>query len=168
MAEASSSIFNAKATEKLRSPDDLEKYVRVTNPSVWVVLGACVALLLGLLAWGVFGAVSTSISSTGVVADGRAVCFLSAEDVARVHVGDTANVGGQQMSVIEVAEVPFSRDEAHDQLGSDYLVSSLLEEDWAYVVEFSGEGIGQLAQGVPLSVYITTERVAPIQLLLGS
>lgn len=166
MAEAASSIFNAKAAEKLRSPDDLDKYVRVTNPSAWAVLGACAVLLAGLLAWGVFGAVSTSVSATGVCVDGRAMCFLPAEDVAKVHVGDAANVGGEQMTVAEVAAVPHSRDEAHGELGSDYLVSALLDGDWAYRVTFVGDGSG-LAQGVPLTVSITTERVAPIALILG-
>lgn len=65
MAQASPSIFNKRATERLRSPDDLEKYVQVTNPSVWVVLGACIALLAGLLAWGIFGTVSTNVSAQG-------------------------------------------------------------------------------------------------------
>ena len=66
MANASSSIFNKKASEKLRNPDDLDKYLRVTNPSVWIVIAACVVLLLGLLAWGVFGTVSTSVKGIGV------------------------------------------------------------------------------------------------------
>jgi hypothetical protein len=55
VAEADNSIFTKKATDKLRSPDDLDEYVRVTNPSVWVVLAACIVLLVGLFAWAVFG-----------------------------------------------------------------------------------------------------------------
>ena len=38
MADEQNSIFTKKASDKLRSPDDLNEYVRVTNPSVWVVL----------------------------------------------------------------------------------------------------------------------------------
>ena len=34
-AKPSMSIFNLKASEKLRNPDDLDKYIRVTKPSVW-------------------------------------------------------------------------------------------------------------------------------------
>jgi len=167
MAEAAPSIFNRKAAEKLRSPDDLDKYVRVTSPSAWAVVAACAALLLGLLAWGVFGAVSTSVSATGAVVDGRAVCLLSAEDAAKVDAGDAAYVGGEQMRVTEVAPVPLSRDEAHAELGSDYLVAALLDGDWGYLVAFEGDGTADLATGVPLTIDITTERVAPISLVLG-
>ena len=166
MAEQASSIFNKQATERLRSPDDLDRYVRVTTPSVWVVLAACVALLAGLLSWGVFGTVSTSVSGTGVVEGGQALCFLPADEVARLHVGDAAYVGGEQLKVADVSDVPLSRQEASEYLSSDYLVASLIEGDWAYKVTFDGDA-SKLAEGVPLTVSITTERVAPISLILG-
>ena len=126
MPEATISIFNKKATEKLHSPDDLDKYVRVTNPSVWVTLAACVALLAGLLSWGVFGAVTTNVTTTGVVVDDQATCFLSADDVAKVDEGDVAVIDGKKMKVASVAALPMSRDEAAKILKSDYLVSSLV------------------------------------------
>lgn len=166
MADATGSIFTKKATEKLRSPDDLDKYVQVTNPSVWVALAACIALLAGLLAWGVFGSVTTQVSTTGTVIDGTAVCLLSAEDVAKVHEGDTATVGGSPMSVGQIAKVPFSRDEAVAYIPSDYLVETLMKDKWAYVVSFSGD-TSNLEVEVPLSVSITTERIPPISLILG-
>jgi hypothetical protein len=165
MAEAAKSIFNKRATEKLRSPDDLDKYLQITNPSVWVVLAACVALLAGLLAWGIFGAVTTSVSTTGVCVNGNVMCFLAGEDASKVHVGDVANVDGNHMSVASVSSVPLSRKEAGDTLKSDYLVSTLLEGDWAYLVKFEGSA-ENLADSVPLSVQITTERIPPLSLLL--
>ena len=159
------SIFNKKATDKLRSPDDLDKFVRVTNPSVWVVLAACIALIAGLLAWGVFGAVTTSVTATGTVVDGTAMCFLSAEDTAQVSVGDIANVGGEKMTVADVSAVPLSPDESSKILKSDYLVSALAKGDWSYCVKFEGDA-SELTEGVPLAVNITTERISPISLIL--
>ena len=167
MADVGGSIFNAKATEKLRSPDDLDKYLRVTNPAVWVILAACVALLAGLLSWGIFGAVTTSVSTTGVCLEGRAICLLDGESVAKVHKGDSATVGGEPLEVEDVAKLPVSRKEAQEVLGSDYLVSALMNGDWAYVVDFTGESEKSLEEGVPLTVTITVERVAPISLALG-
>lgn len=166
MADTTSSIFNKKATEKLRSPDDLDKYVRVTNPSIWVVFGACVALLVGLLAWGVFGSVTTSVTTTGVCMDKHAICFLTAEESTKVKEGDVANVSGERMTVSRIAPMPVSINEARGILGSDYLVSALIKEDWAYQVTFEGD-ISDLQAGVPLAVNITTERIAPISLVLG-
>ena len=166
MPDVARSIFNQKATEKLRSPDDLDKYIQVTNPSVWIVLLACSVLLVGLLLWGFLGAVTTSVSATGVSVNKQAICFLSAEDAAKVNEGDVANVGGQPMTVEKVTSVPLSRAEAGEVLESDYLVSTLMPGDWAYQVTFDGDVSG-LASGVPLATNITTERVAPISLVLN-
>ena len=165
MAEAANPIFNRKATEKLRNPDDLERYIRVTSPSVWVVLGACVILLAGLLIWGLLGSVSTSVEATGAVVNNRAVCFLSAEEMAKVNVGDTANFGGTTMTVESISAVPLSRNEADAALGSDYLAATLLKSDWAYQVVYKGD-VAYVAHGVPQTVSITVERMAPITLIL--
>ena len=94
------------------------------------------------------------------------MCFLKAEEAAQVHEGDVAVVDGERMTVAEVASVPVSRNEAGKILVSDYLVSSLVEGDWAYQVIFDGD-TGGMENGVPLTVSITTERVAPISLVLG-
>ena len=165
MAAAPVSIFNKKATEKLRNPDDLDKYVRVTNPSVWVVLVACIALLAGMLAWGILGAVTTSVSATGVRIEENVMCFLPAEDAAKVHVGDVANVNGEKMTVSSISSVPYSRAEAGSILMSDYLVSSIVKGDWTYQLTFEGDE-SDLGEKLPLNVTITTERIAPISLIL--
>ena len=166
MAEQNSSIFNKTAQEKLRSPDDLEKYIRVTKPSTWAVLAAFALLLVGVLAWAIFGSVSTSVSGTGVLIDGQAMCFLPVDEAARVHVGDPARVDGKKLSVAEGAPIPSSREEATRLLGSDYLTDALVKGDWATKVTLEGD-TSALNEGIPLMVHITTERVAPITLVMG-
>lgn len=53
--ENSNSIFREKSMERVSSPEELNDYIRVTTPSVWVVLAATVVLLLGMLSWSIFG-----------------------------------------------------------------------------------------------------------------
>lgn len=50
-------IFREKSIERVSSPEALNDYIRVTTPSVWIVLAATVLLLLGMLAWSIFGTV---------------------------------------------------------------------------------------------------------------
>ena len=50
-------IFREKNIEKVSSPESLNDYIRVTNPSVWIVLIALVVLLAGMLTWSIFGKV---------------------------------------------------------------------------------------------------------------
>lgn len=50
-----SSIFREKSIERVSSPEKLDDYIRVTTPSVWITLAAIVILLVGVIAWGIFG-----------------------------------------------------------------------------------------------------------------
>ena len=51
-------IFREKSMERVSSPEALNDYIRVTTPSVWIVLLALVILLAGMLAWSVLGRVT--------------------------------------------------------------------------------------------------------------
>lgn len=170
MANATPSIFNEKASEKLRSPDDLDKYVRVNNPSAWAVLGACACLLIGLLAWGFFGTVSTNVIVSGTVVDGKVMCLLSEEDIAKVQVGNVAVVGDmakteqKEMVLSEKAAVPITRDEAVKRLDSAYLVTTLMDGEWGFPVLLEGDA-SSLASGVPVPVNITIEQLSPLSLI---
>ena len=168
MADATSSMFTKKASDKLRSPDDLDEFVRVTNPSVWLVLAACAALLIGLVAWGVLGTAETSVGATGACVKGETICFLPDSKASSIHIGDIANVGGEQMKVAKLSTVPVSRAEAREIVGNDYLASTLVNDDWSYVVHFSGDNAPTFEEGIPLGVTITTERIPPISLVFGN
>lgn len=161
-----SSIFNRQALERLNSPDDLDKYVHVTNPSVWAMLVACLLLLGGLMAWGFFGTVSTSVSAKAVVLDGNAVCYLSGDDVSQVEIGDEVEVGNEDLIVINISRLPSSRSEAVAHLKSEYLASELFDEDWNYLVVLAGP-VDDLSSERPFEVSIITDRQAPIKHLFG-
>ena len=53
--EQQNSIFRQKNLDRVSSPEQLNDYIRVTTPSVWIVLIAVVLLLIGAVIWGVFG-----------------------------------------------------------------------------------------------------------------
>lgn len=161
-----SALFNRKAMDKMRNPDDLDKALRIANPGVLAVLCACVIFLLGFLAWGIFGRITSAVSTTGVSLGGKVECFLSDEEMLGVSVGDKANVNGAAMRVAEVSETPLSREETRDVVDSDYLADRLMTDKWAWRVTLEGNASG-LEEGVPVSVHITVKAVAPISLILG-
>ena len=49
--------FRKESLERINSPEELKDYIRVTTPSVWLVLLATAILLAGMLAWSVLGTV---------------------------------------------------------------------------------------------------------------
>lgn len=52
-----SGIFRQKSIDRVSSPEQLNDYIRVTTPSVWLVLIAIILLLVGMVAWSVLGTV---------------------------------------------------------------------------------------------------------------
>ena len=168
MADRASAIFNKRSAVKLRNPDDLDKHVHITNPSVWIVLAVCVVGLIGLLVWSVVGTVTTNVNVASVFVNDSVVCFLPSEKAGKVHVGDEVNVAGEHMTVESISAVPVSPEEAKNVVKSDYLVSALVKGDWTYIVRFTSDEDCTFPEGVPLSASITTEKVAPISLILRS
>lgn len=50
------SVFRKESLERVNSPEQLDEYIRVARPSVWLVVGALALLLLGFGIWHMFGA----------------------------------------------------------------------------------------------------------------
>ncbi|MBO7348753.1 MAG: hypothetical protein J6U27_02205 [Spirochaetales bacterium] len=56
-------LFREKVLEKISTPEQLSGYLRVTNPSVWIVLAAILLLLIGLFIWAVNATIETTVST---------------------------------------------------------------------------------------------------------
>lgn len=95
-------LFRKKSLDKVKSPDNLSEYIKVVNPSTWLLLISVLVLLLGLCSWGIFGSIQTEVSAQAQCADGKVTCLLSQEDGERVKPGMSALVGGTEATVQEV------------------------------------------------------------------
>lgn len=60
-----SELFRKKSIERVTSPEQLNDYIRVSNPGVWMILAAVVILLAGVCVWGFFGRLDTKKTGIG-------------------------------------------------------------------------------------------------------
>ena len=58
------SIFREKSLNRVSSPEQLDDYIRVTTPPVWLILLALFILIVGIFVWATFGSV-TAVDSEG-------------------------------------------------------------------------------------------------------
>ena len=84
-------LFKKSSVERFSSPEKLNDYIQVSNPSSWMVLGAALALLLGVLAWGFFGELTESVSFTGVMQQGVLRCYVDNATSAQLETGMTVS-----------------------------------------------------------------------------
>ncbi len=64
---AERTIFREAALERLSSPEQLDRLLRVTRPRGWLALIALVILILAALLWGFFSTISTRVTGQGII-----------------------------------------------------------------------------------------------------
>ena len=72
----SESIFRKESIKKVTSPEELHDYIRVSSPSVWLLIGAVAALLIGVLVWAAFGTLDSTVTVSGVSDGGVVRCYV--------------------------------------------------------------------------------------------
>jgi HlyD family secretion protein len=99
-------IFREVALERLSSPEELDRLLRVTDAKAWIAQLTICALTVVAIAWGYFGRIPSVVSGQGVIVRrGGVLNIVSAGSgvVAqlKVKVGDRINVG---QVVAEIAQ----------------------------------------------------------------
>ena len=88
---------------RISSPEQLDDYLKVTSPKVWVLLVAVVLLLAGLLLWGSFTTIESYATGTARAVGGElTVTFDDAEKASRVQPGMQIEVGDMRAEVLTV------------------------------------------------------------------
>lgn len=151
-------IFRDKALDQVARPDRLDAYIKVSNPSVLLLLGAIVAFLAGVGAWCVLGNVRDVQPGLLEVQDGTAVCYVDQSAASKLSAGDAVDVSGVTGTVVEVAAEALPASE----LGVQELEELAPKSQWLACAKVSID----LPQGsYPASV--TVEELRPLDLLIG-
>jgi hypothetical protein len=158
-------LFREQSVQKIASPEKLDDYIRVTNPSVWLMLGAVAVLLACTLVWGVVGAIPTTLTKPFTQIDGALVSYFSPEDAAMLKTGMRVDAGGTPGTVTGIGETPLSYAEAAGRLTGDYAAHHLGLSEWNVPVTVSCPAA--VPQGQFVDVRIVTESVRPIDFLIN-
>ena len=156
-----SELFRKKSIERVTSPEQLNDYIRVSNPGVWMILAAVVILLAGVCVWGFFGRLDTKKQASGVCENGKLTCYIKSDDIADVKEDTFVSVAGKEYTVKSVSSSPVRLDGEKDS----YLIylGGFSETDWVFSVTVYAP---DLADG-EYSVDVITKRVSPISFVLN-
>lgn len=152
-------IFRQKSIDQAVSPDRLDDYIQVSNPSVWMILVVIVLLLAGTGIWSAFGTMSDVQRAVLVVDGGSAACYMDQAVAGELSSGDPVDAATTQGVVASVAAdvMPLSAlpDAAQDLAATG--------TGWFYAATVSID--------LPDGVYeadVTTRTYHPIALLFGT
>jgi multidrug resistance efflux pump len=93
-------IFRESSLEKLSSPEQLDRVIKVTSSRAWLVILSLVILVLSLLTWGVLGKIPTQINANGVMISSGGI--YSVQNVVAGIVSDVQVEPGDYVQVGDV------------------------------------------------------------------
>ena len=95
-------VFRKDVLDRMSSPEQMNDYVHVTNPGMWVALGAVVLLIVGSLIWASLTYVSSSLTGTASVRSGTMIVVLDEGQEESLEVGMAVTVGDAKATVTSI------------------------------------------------------------------
>ncbi len=153
-------IFRKKSIERVSSPEQLNDYIRVSNPGIWIVLIAVIVLLAGVCVWGIFGRLETTLETVAVADENGITVYIKETDRESVLAGQSLTVNGVEYTLPALSAQPIAADAS---LG-DYALhlGSLQVGEWVYAVTLPE----RIESGIYKAV-IVTDSVSPMSFVFN-
>lgn len=156
------SIFRKVSLDRVSNPEQLNDYIRVTNPGVWVIMCAVIFLLTGVCVWSVFGRLDTTLTVGAVTENNQTVCYVKETNLEALEVGMQVRIGEVTCQIRNISQQPIQVDNTF----APYLlhVGGLSEGEWVYTVVLD-DVLGDA--GMITEAKIVIETIAPMHFVLN-
>ncbi len=94
--------YRQKSIERISAPEQLQDYMRVTNPGVWMVLTAVIVLLAGIFVATIFGRLESTYIATAKIQDSKAVLLIEGTAADEVGEGMTLRIKNEEGKIEDV------------------------------------------------------------------
>ena len=137
-------LFREKNLERLESPEQLNDYLRVTSPGVWMILSAVVLLLIGVFVWAVFGKIEATTQAVVVTENGESICIVPDSAIKGVLQYRTVKIDGEEKELVP-----------------DVLAPEVIKESTnVYVMITGGLKVGDIVYPIVLAEPLGTDGIA--------
>ena len=146
-----------KKLRKVDSPEQLNQYIKLSNPGVWILLIAIVVLLIGVCAWGFFGKIDTKITTVAISGDYNSYVYIKEADLEKVKNGMNVEIVNNE-NKYEIVEIETTPEKVTDEL-SEYArhLGNFQIGEWVYKCKLNRN----LREGT-YSANIVVESIAPM------
>ena len=143
--------------KKVDSPEQLNQYIRLSNPGVWVILLSIAVLLVGVCIWGCFGKIDTKVNAVLISDNYNSYIYVKESDIEKIKEEMQVEIksSDNNYKIIEIEESPEKvtndMDEYARHLGNFQI------GEWVYKCRIDGR-VKEGAYGVDVIV----ESIAPM------
>ena len=92
-------IFRKKSLERISSPEKLDDYLKVSTPSLWIVLLAVIVMLLGVFVWASVGRLETTIDAVVSVENKQGQIVLTGKDAEKIKSGMAVRIDESETDI---------------------------------------------------------------------
>jgi len=97
-----STIFRQKSLDRVSSVEDMEKYIKTTTPSLWLLLVSIIVLLAGVITWAAVGKINVETVSGCNVTNGTITCIISEDRYESLTEDSFIEINGDAIKITSV------------------------------------------------------------------
>ncbi|HAG68914.1 MAG TPA: hypothetical protein DCL38_02960 [Lachnospiraceae bacterium] len=161
MEEGNNGLFREKSLNRMASPEELDNYLKVTNPGTWFILSAVVVFLAGLMIWGYFGRLESTMTGFGRMDDGRFVIYVTGDRFMKLKLGMQVKADKESGQISELSPYPVP--------ASDILTDALIQRTgyesntplYPVITNL------KVSEGSTFEAIITLESLKPLELIFN-
>ncbi len=107
-------LFRKKSIESINSTKQLNEYIHINSPSIWVIILSIVILLVGIIVWSIFGTITSTINTVIVKENENTICYIDDRNLDSIKNGMTVYVQGQEGTIQNISNTPIQFDKKTD------------------------------------------------------
>ena len=157
--QESRSVFRSKSIDRISSPEQLNEYIRVATPRMWVLLIAVAVFLTGAIIWAMSGTVESAVFGVAIVKDGSCTVYVSSDSAKAMEAGHAVYLDNADTMLISVSPEPVRITADFPEYARE--IGDFVIGEWA----LSGEAE---AVSLPSGIYsalVVEETITPFSLL---
>lgn len=183
-------VFRKKSLDRISSPEQLNSYIKVSNPSIWLILSALIIIIVSVAIWSVSGNITTMVSANAIVKSSEdtpdtLICYVLPEKASNIKKNMEVNICGLYASdnryvtgkISNVIDAKVSRNElgsiSPDAWSSEMLIPDYVEYVVPVVIKInkdssSSDGYNWVDNDVGDSSFITENNICKVDIITES
>lgn len=130
---AKNKIFRQKTYERINSPEQLDQYLKTSNPGLWFMLTGIIVLLCGMLVWSFVGHLDTKLVCGSQCEKGSLEVYIPEGNLKEVKEGMTIDIENEKITITSISTEPVK---VGSNIGKYIKETGKLEDgEWVYIAK---------------------------------
>lgn len=153
-------LFRQKSLEQFTAPEQLNDYIRVSRPSIILIMVAIISFLAGVIIWGYLGSIDSHANAIATSSEGVITTYLRTSDATELNLRSVVQIGEKEYNITSISDPYIAGEILEPEQMMRYCVSA---NDQVYGITADG---GTLTDGL-YTAKVIMARIRPIDLILG-